>query len=1226
MLPATSLDQGNGPSGAATAGVLALLLGTWALGSASSSVARVADLPRAAPRQEETTVYLLPGADGKAPTSVLVPPDLLERLDRRPAPPSLPGAVLVSADYQGTVKKLGDRIARFEAVFRVYCPGPGPATLELPLDGKNLVTEPEVLVGGARASLTALPPPRIGYALKLAGQGLREVRVVFHAEISGLTDDRSGGGLRELQFSIPRVAQSRLSLRLPKGSAFPQALVKLGAQRVTEDNMGLLLEADFGAPLSAERLIAPARAVIGTAAVPVHLRWRQPQPGERPRVRFKESYLWDLGQRGHTLTAVLVFTVDQGAVSRLIVDVPPELLVGRVEARRPVPPGPVAPGAVDEAAVRLRDWHLEAPPGGGRPGLRPLHLDFQAPVSGEVAVLLALYPRDGLFNSSGTRPGAAGVTLPVPRPHGTPLPQEGYLAYRLQGLEARRIDNLRVEGVKPDAFPAFFWQTAGRGGTPAYTCRILREGTEGPKLTLAVRPAPARRDGKLNVHWRIGNGTPTTAGRADFSAVLDLSAPDGDLALVEWEVPAGVEVAAVTGREVREWSLLRGGGGNGRLQVWLRRAVDGAHLEVLGSTPLARLPVPERKWLPAGSALSLAMQETLTRSGLFVLPALRVIGMERTPPVTEIKLSAADDTDLVALSPPGKDDKGLFLPRSSVTLRPSTVQYGGARFAVVPARLPSVRLVTTLDVIERQFTFQTRVEVVSPDTSLRALGLRVDNWRGPAPRLEAPGGRQRSEEHGKGLRTWRSWSVEWDEGVGTKVLTLSGKMPLEEALTAEGELPGEGLPVPVVRVPGAVSVNSWLLLGKGAARFRPYVLAAGDSSVAPRPLRPEPLSAETGRQEQGWRLDVGSSSARQTVLLVREEAPGDAPPVRVVLREQTSAAPDGRRWLHETTWWLYHPAPTDLLFTLPDGVVVLGVSVDGRDHPFTQGDRETANEGEGRAPNAKSSSSPSLLVSLSGEGARRVSLRWQHRDGSEEFSRPSLRGPRLQSERESPTAWTLHVPAGLNAPPGAFRPGSLAAARVELRCAEMQLRLTKLLLESTARLPARKGTRTIEAQLSDCQRRFALCCRNAEQLLRTAPQTDATARERGAGERAADAEAGQPRERVAELQERLESLQRENRKLTEENGLGTVRREAERLARRSGPPDEGRTGGASGAESWDVESLAVSGRPFYRLSGGGAAGSVEGTAPLLVTSAGLEWRRAVGATALLFCGLMAVWL
>src|SRR5207253_8305767 len=141
---------------------------------------------------------------------------------------------------------------------------------------------------------------------------------------------------------------------------------------------------------------------------------------------------------------------------------------------------------------------------------------------------------------------------------------------------------------------------AGRGAAPAYTCRIVPEGTARPRLTLAVWPAAPRREGALAISWQVG------LAQADFRAALDLSAPESDLTLVEWEIPAGVEVSAVAGPEVREWSLARRSGGLGRLQVWLRQAVKRAHLEVSGSTPLARLPVPDRIELAAGSALSAA--------------------------------------------------------------------------------------------------------------------------------------------------------------------------------------------------------------------------------------------------------------------------------------------------------------------------------------------------------------------------------------------------------------------------------------------------------------------------------------------------------------------------------------------------------------------------------------------------------------------------------------------
>src|SRR5262249_2865917 len=163
-------------------------------------------------------------------------------------------------------------------------------------------------------------------------------------------------------------------------------------------------------------------------------------------------------------------------------------------------------------------------------------------------------------------------------------------------------------------------------------------------------------------------------------------------------------------------------------------------------------------------------------------------------------------------------------------------------------------------------------------------------------------------------------------------------------------------------------------------------------------------------------------------------------------------------------------------------------------------------------------------------------------------------GPRLRGEENCPTAWTLHVPVGLHAGPGAFQAGPLAAARVELRRTETHLKLTKLLLESGEPRPARKDTPGTEAQLANAQRRFALGCRNVDELLHAfehasvarGPWSVATDH----GPRATDKADNE------ELRQRLESLQQKNRTLTDRHGLSSLRQEAERLARRGGHADE----------------------------------------------------------------------
>ena len=215
--------------GAVTAGILVLFGLSWSSGPAA---------PPAPPPNELTaadrTVYLLAGP--KQEIEVLASPVLLDRL-RAPAPAALSGAVLVGADYQAAIAA-GAKSARVEAVFQVYCPGPGPAQLTLPLDG--ILLRPAALLDGALADVTALPPPRAGYAVAVKGPGLHKLQLQFDVRLSADADRV------DLLFQGPRVPSCRAASDLPRGVAFPQVVVKRGGQRVREDDKGLHLEADLG--------------------------------------------------------------------------------------------------------------------------------------------------------------------------------------------------------------------------------------------------------------------------------------------------------------------------------------------------------------------------------------------------------------------------------------------------------------------------------------------------------------------------------------------------------------------------------------------------------------------------------------------------------------------------------------------------------------------------------------------------------------------------------------------------------------------------------------------------------------------------------------------------------------------------------------------------------------------------------------------------------------------
>ena len=87
------------------------------------------------------------------------------------------------------------------------------------------------------------------------------------------------GEERNIQFTAPRLAQSHLLLRLPKGSAFIQALVKYGVQKPAGD----------GDPYSLD-------VELGRVAAALHLRWVLEKPnGAAPRPAIEATRSVSLG-------------------------------------------------------------------------------------------------------------------------------------------------------------------------------------------------------------------------------------------------------------------------------------------------------------------------------------------------------------------------------------------------------------------------------------------------------------------------------------------------------------------------------------------------------------------------------------------------------------------------------------------------------------------------------------------------------------------------------------------------------------------------------------------------------------------------------------------------------------------------------------------------------------------------------------------------------------------
>jgi hypothetical protein len=260
-------------------------------------------------------------------------------------------------------------------------------------------------------------------------------------------------------------------------------------------------------------------------------------------------------------------------------------------------------------------------------------------------------------------------------------------------------------------------------------------------------------------------------------------------------------------------------------------------------------------------------------------------------------------------------------------------------------------------------------------------------------------------------------------------------------------------------------------------------------------------------------------------LLPRDREAGPAP-VRVFLAEHAAAVVDGRRWLHETVYWLRHEAHTDLRASFPEGAEVVGVSVDGREVAPLQ-------SGPGR-----------LWLPLPGRASVcRVRLRWLYEGGAEKLEAPTLERPRLEGAEEGPALWTVYAPPGWQAVRSEGRrlgTGPARAATVALYRADAQLRISRALADHV-----RDGDGT--APLAAAQARFAAACQHAEQALALAG-------------RPALLPDGRP------LAGWLRALRQGNHELSQHHAFEGLRAAAEQRARNGAPdPDVPAAGDGQGA-------------------------------------------------------------
>jgi hypothetical protein len=668
-VPAAAAPGKSGVStaGQAAAGVLALLCGAELAG-------------RAAAPAPYTVLLVHESADRPDKLTALVPAELLQRLDglagRGAA--GLRGAVLLSAEYKSKVE--GGKVI-LDADFQVYCFGK-EATLTVPLG--NAVLKPRggplaaAFFAGEPAFPVALPRGQKGFRLALQapepGAYLLSLRLQAAVSVSG--EDR------DFQLTIPPLAQSRLTLRLPRQASDIYEESGLGAQQVSEaEPKARLLKADLGR--------------VGELRV----RWRQPDGQPRraaAQVQVQETYLWDLRNPDLRLSGVLHYTVKGGIVSSLTVGMAEGLEVRSVE----VLPWPAGRAAAPRQLNK--SWRLE-----GRLNQRRLRVDLYRPVTGSLQLLLELVPR------LPARPGL--LPLPMPRPLGARV-LKGALAYRLEGMKARDVpQHLGTATMKLEVF-AQNWRRAVRTvkdtGLPTQAFSFVRLGEPAAFGLLLSPPAPEARQ---TVRWRVG---PRFADLEE--ATLKLTAPTAGLMLVEWDVP-GVQVTGVTGPQVRSWSR-----SDSRVQVWLQGPCPKAELRLTGWAALPP-PGPDRRRrlaLPCLRPVGVASPETEVLVAAGAGRALEPVRLRNLTPVPE--------------SPSfGTPPPGTFLYQTQQPFYESVFTLDAPR--------AEVRGLTLARVQDGQVVVRAWLDYEVTRGELRTVRVRLRRWFGDEVRLEAPGAVQEAD-------------------------------------------------------------------------------------------------------------------------------------------------------------------------------------------------------------------------------------------------------------------------------------------------------------------------------------------------------------------------------------------------------------------------------------------------------------------------------------------------
>ncbi len=529
-------------------------------------------------------------------------------------------------------------------------------------------------------------------------------------------------------------------------------------------------------------------------------------------------------------------------------------------------------------------------------------------------------------------------------------------------------------GISAEVFSKA-WRGADPRSTVAPT-RAFSFRRNAPKAALGLTLVSPGIQASQEIAWQVGPRNP------DLTASCALTSAAENLMLIEWQVPANVVLAEVSGPHVRHWS--RAGS---LLQVWLSG--------------------PQKKTRLTLTGWAKNLQPLAGGKGRFDLPNLTL--KNQGPVVTLLKVAPSpgltlQPINLQNLTRSSEEEPGSL---SFVLQKQQPANYGGSFLLAAAPVQPQVNILTVAKVHNRALDFTAHLEGRVPHGELRQITIKVDRWPGDDVNLEVLGLADRIVH--QNLKNGHAWTVFFPPGIPRQFsCLLSGRRDFA------GRAGGKIL-LPDVHVSEAKESRRFLaLIGPDVQGEAVQGLAVVKDFA--EPLAKWPAAAK-GLVPEGmvWRI----TQADWNLQVVPRAAPLPSG-VQVLLAEQEAVVGDARRWVHQATFLVFAKGGADVRLSLPRGARLLAMALDER----AVVPRKTGPE--------------AIWLPLpAAPGPRWLRLRWQYQE--ESFTSPNLASPNIQCIPAMPVQGTVFVPAGFDAE--AAQP----AVALMLHRAEAQLELSRLL-------------------------------------------------------------------------------------------------------------------------------------------------------------------------------------